>query len=279
MNLTNKFDYSVLMSVYKNDKVVYIKNAIESMINQTVMPKQYVVVVDGPVGMEIEKIITKYEQEYSDLFTIIRLKENSGLGNALNIGMKECRYELIARMDADDISLPQRCERQLEKFESNPQLSILGTQIKEFVGEPSNIVSQRKVPITFKEIQKFAKRRSPFNHPTVMYKKSVITRLGGYPSLCRKEDLALFVLAVSNGVYSENLNESLLLYRTSNGNQKRRRTWINCKEYIQVMFKYYKRRYIGLSDLLYVILGQISLFILPTSLTNKLSKRYLRSDV
>ena len=279
MNLNNKLDYSVLMSVYKNDKAEYIKSAIESMINQTVMPKQYVVVVDGPVGMEIEKIITKYEQEYSDLFTIIRLKENSGLGNALNIGMKECRYELIARMDADDISLPQRCERQLEKFESNPQLSILGTQIKEFVGEPSNIVSQRKVPITFKEIQKFAKRRSPFNHPTVMYKKSVITRLGGYPSLCRKEDLALFVLAVSNGVYSENLNESLLLYRTSNGNQKRRRTWINCKEYIQVMFKYYKRRYIGLSDLLYVILGQISLFILPTSLTNKLSKRYLRSDV
>lgn len=279
MNLNNNFDYSVLMSVYKNDKDIYIKNAIESMINQTVMPKQYVVVVDGPVGMEIEKTITKYEQEYSDMFTIIRLKENRGLGNALNIGMKECRYELIARMDADDISLPQRCEKQLEKFESNPQLSILGTQIKEFVGEPSNIVSQRKVPITFKEIQKFAKRRSPFNHPTVMYKKSVITRLGGYPSLCRKEDLALFVLAVSKGVYSENLNESLLLYRTSNGNQKRRRTWINCKEYIQVMFKYYKRRYIGLSDLLYVILGQISLFILPTSLTNKLSKRYLRSDV
>lgn len=279
MNLNNNFDYSVLMSVYKNDKDIYIKNAIESMINQTVMPKQYVVVVDGPVGMEIEKTITKYEQEYSDMFTIIRLKENRGLGNALNIGMKECRYELIARMDADDISLPQRCEKQLEKFESNPQLSILGTQIKEFVEEPSNIVSQRKVPITFKEIQKFAKRRSPFNHPTVMYKKSVITRLGGYPSLCRKEDLALFVLAVSKGVYSENLNESLLLYRTSNGNQKRRRTWINCKEYIQVMFKYYKRRYIGLSDLLYVILGQISLFILPTSLTNKLSKRYLRSDV
>lgn len=279
MNLNNKFDYSVLMSVYKNDKTEYIKSAIESMINQTIMPKQYVVVVDGPVGVEIEDTITKYEQEHPDLFTIICLKENRGLGNALNIGMKECRYELIARMDADDISLPQRCERQLEKFESNPQLSILGTQIKEFVGEPSNIVSQRKVPITFKEIKKFAKRRSPFNHPTVMYKKSVITRLGGYPSISRKEDLALFVLAVSNGVYSENLNEPLLLYRTSNSNQKRRRTWINCKEYIQVMFKCYKKRYIGLSDLLYVILGQISLFILPASLTNKLSKRYLRSDV
>lgn len=279
MNLNNKFDYSVLMSVYKNDKADYIKSAIESMINQTVMPKQYVVVVDGPVGVEIEDTITKYEQEHPDLFTIIRLKENRGLGNALNIGMKECRYELIARMDADDISLPQRCERQLEKFESNPQLSILGTQIKEFVGEPSNIVSQRKVPISFKEIQNFAKRRSPFNHPTVMYKKSVIIRLGGYPSLCRKEDLALFVLAVSNGVYSENLKESLLLYRTSYGNQKRRKTWINCKEYIQVMYKYYKRRYIGLADLLYVILGQLSLFILPARLTDKLSKRYLRSDV
>ena len=254
MNLNNKLDYSVLMSVYKNDKAEYIKSAIESMINQTVTPKQYVVVVDGPVGAEIGDTITKYEKEHPDLFTIIRLKENRGLGNALNIGMKECRYELIARMDADDISLPQRCERQLEKFESNPQLSILGTQIKEFVGEPSN-------------------------HPTVMYKKSVIIRLGGYPSLCRKEDLALFVLAVSNGVYSENLKESLLLYRTSYGNQKRRKTWINCKEYIQVMYKYYKRRYIGLADLLYVILGQLSLFILPARLTDKLSKRYLRSDV
>lgn len=270
-------DYSVLMSIYKNDKQEFVKDAVDSMLRQTVLPEQIVLVEDGPLLEDVEQLVVCYEKEYPTVFTVIRLEKNGGLGNALNVGMKECRNELIARMDADDISLPKRCEKQLQRFDLCPSLSILGTQVDEFIGEPSHIVSKRTVPVTFEEIKQFSKRRSAFNHPTVMYKKSVITRLGGYTTLCRQEDLVLFVLAVNKGVYAENLGESLLLYRTSVNNQKRRKTWVNCKEYIRVMYAFYKKRYLGSIDLLYVVVGQLTLYLAPLWLVDKLTKRFLRN--
>lgn len=270
-------DYSVLMSIYKNDKAEFVKDAIDSMLNQTVLPEQIVLVEDGPLLEEVEKLILCYKKEYPTIFTVIRLLKNGGLGNALNVGMKECRNELIARMDADDISLPKRCEKQLQRFALCPALSILGTQVDEFIGKPSHIVSKRTVPVTFDEIKQFSKRRSAFNHPTVMYKKSVITRLGGYTTLCRQEDLVLFVLAVNKGVYAENLGESLLLYRTSVNNQRRRKTWVNCKEYIRVMYAFYKKGYLGSIDLLYVVVGQLTLYLAPLWLVDKLTKSFLRN--
>ena len=271
-------NYSVLMSVYYKDSPEELKQSIDSMLNQTVRCKQFVIVEDGPLNEELEEVIKYYEGKMPALFEVKRLEKNKGLGNALNEGLKICRNNLVARMDSDDISLPERCEKQLARFESNPQLSILGTQIKEFIRKETNIVSMRRVPCTFEEIRKFARRRSPFNHPTVMYKKNIIERLGGYPVLNRKEDLGLFIQAVNNNVYSENLDEALLLYRTNENNQKRRKTWINCKEYIQVMLGFYKKGYLGWKDLVFVVLGQISLFILPTNFTNILSKKYLREE-
>lgn len=276
MNSEKLDKYSALMSVYKNDKPEFLQIAIDSMLNQTIPPEQFVIVEDGTAGDAIEEIIKKYEKD-DKLFTIIRLEENGGLGNALNKGLAVCRNELVARMDADDVSIPERCEKQLERFSQKSELSILGTQIKEFIGNTDNVVSMREVPCAFEEIKVFARRRSPFNHPTVMYKKSEIQKLGGYPTLNRKEDLGLFILAVNSGAYSENLDEVLLFYRTNADNQKRRRTWVNCKEYIQVMYGFYKRGFIGLKDMTYVLCGQISLFIFPISITSQLSKKYLRS--
>jgi glycosyltransferase involved in cell wall biosynthesis len=188
--------YSVLMSVYEKDDPSFFTVAIESMLNQTVPPEQFVIVEDGIVGVEIENVISKYEKN-SSLFSIVRLEKNGGLGNALNHGLKVCRNDLVARMDADDISLPERCEKQLKAFAKNPNLKILGTQMNEFVGAPSNVVSTRLVPISFEEIKKFARRKSPFNHPTVMYRKKAIEEIGGYPILKRKEDLGLFIRAVN----------------------------------------------------------------------------------
>ncbi|MBE5898685.1 MAG: glycosyltransferase [Lachnospiraceae bacterium] len=268
-------EYSVLMSVYKNDNPSNLKIAIKSMLNQTIPPEQFVIVEDGYVSDDLEKIIREYEKD-SETFTIVRLEKNMGLGNALNNGLKVCRNELVARMDADDISVSQRCEKQLKRFSEKEELCILGTQIKEFIDVPEHTISRRTVPCSFDGIKKFARRRSPFNHPTVMYKRNVILKIGGYPVLNRKEDLGLFVLAVNLGIYSENLDEDLLYYRTNKYNQKRRRTWINCKEYIQVMMRFYRRGYIGVLDMCFIVLGQMSLFVLPTAITNYLSKRYLR---
>ena len=267
--------YSVLMSVYKNDDPNFLTIAIESMLNQTVPPEQFVIVEDGIVGDEIEKVVSKYEKNTS-LFSIVRLDKNGGLGNALNHGLKVCRNDLVARMDADDISVPERCEKQLRAFAENPNLQILGTQIKEFVGDTSNVVSTRFVPTSFEEIKKFARRRSPFNHPTVMYKKEAVEKLGGYPILKRKEDLGLFVNAVNNACYSENLEESLLFYRISANNQKCRKSGVNCKEYIEVMYASFKKKQIGLVDLAYVVVGQLMMFLAPSFIIAILSKRFLR---
>ena len=268
--------YSVLMAVYKNDRPEYLVDAVESMLNQTVPPEQFVIVIDGPIGENLEEIVSKYEAD-SNLFSIVRLEKNGGLGNALNHGLLACRNDLVARMDADDISFPERCEKQLNAFGKNLDLIILGTQIKEFIGNPSNVVAARLVPTSFESIKKFARRRSPFNHPTVMYRKNAIEKIGGYPTLNRKEDLGLFISAVNKPYYSENLEETLLYYRTSEENQRRRKTWVNCKEYIQVMSVFFKKKEISVFDMAYVVLGQLIMYLVPSFITTKLSRLILRA--
>ena len=268
--------YSILMSVYKNDKEDHLRLAIESMLKQTVPPEQFVIVEDGPVPSALDNLLLKYTKTYPQLFTVVKLDQNGGLGNALNQGLKFCRNELVARMDSDDISKSNRCELELKEFSKHPNMGIVGTQIDEFIGDTSNITSQRIVPTEHKDIVKFARRRSPFNHPTVMYRKSVIESLGGYTAYGRKEDLDLFIRAVNEGVYTRNLEESLLYYRTSNDNLKRRKTWINCKEYIQIMVGFKRKGYINFDDLVYVITGQMMMYILPDKITKSLSDIFLR---
>ena len=269
-------EYSFLMSVYIKEKPEYLVQSIESMLNQTVMPMEIILIEDGSLTDDLYKVIKKYKSEYGNIFNVISLKENVGLGKALNIGIKKCKTELIARMDSDDICLRERCEKQLAEFEKNPELDIVGTQISEFLNDPDNIVSSRIVPETQNEIIEFAKRRSPFNHPTVMYKKTSVLKAGGYSGYGRKEDLELFVKMVNSGFNVMNIGEALLLYRTSDDNLKRRKTWQNCIEYIKIMFGFYKKGYIGNSDMLYVFVGQMTMFLTPEWLLKHLNKKLLR---
>lgn len=254
-------------------------SAIDSMLKQTVKPEQFVIVIDGPISNSLENVIIDYSISMPQIFTILRLKENGGLGNALNQGLKLCRNELVARMDSDDISKKYRCEKQLCAFRTNPKLCIVGTQIDEFIDNVDNVVSRRIVPTNQNEIQKFAKRRSPFNHPTVMYRKSIIESLGGYGIYGRKEDLDLFIRCVNSGVKMENLEESLLYYRTSNDNLQRRMTWTNCKEYIQIMNRFRKKKFINCSDFMYVLFGQLAMFLLPPKIVKWLNESRLRTKV
>jgi len=271
--------YSVLMSVYYKENPIYLSESINSMINQTEKTDQIVIVEDGKLTEELHEIIHKYEKDYPTLFTIVKLKENGGLGRALNYGLEACRNELVARMDTDDISLADRCEKQLNAFEHCKKLCICGTQIDEFLSSPNNLISTRKVPLRFTDIKKFAKKRSPFNHPTVMYKKSKVLSAGGYAEYGRKEDLDLFVRMVMMNFYSINLNESLLLYRTSTDNLERRKSWKNCSEYISVMFKFYRKGYLNIFDILYVVIGQVIMYSCPETIVKYLSNKFLRSKV
>ncbi|MCM1263702.1 MAG: glycosyltransferase [Butyrivibrio sp.] len=270
-----EYKYSVLMSVYKNDNPDYLIQAVESMLQQTVLPEQFVLVVDGPVSGEINTVISKYEGN-EGLFTVVRIKENGGLANALNVGLEYCRNELVARMDADDISLPTRCERELEMFARNKKLALCGTHIDEFYDVPENVHTVRKVPLDYESIKKFIKRRQPFNHPTVMYRKSEVIRCGGYGQLKRKQDFDLFSRMINEGCYALNVDASLLKFRADRGSYKRRKSWDYVKSSIYVGFLNFKRGYCSIVDFAYIVCGQMALYIMPLKAMAYVSDNFLR---
>lgn len=269
--------YSALMSVYKNDRPDYLISAIESMLKQTIPPEQYVIVIDGPIPEELKVVIERY-QKNEILFTVLELAENGGLANALNHGLEVCRNELVARMDADDISLPERCERELEFFAANPELVICGCNIDEFYGSPDNVKTSRIVPSTYEEIKRFMRRRQAFNHPTVMYKRSKVLECGGYLNLRRKEDFDLFSRMVNLGCYTRNLNESLYLYRVDQDNFKRRKSWDNFTSAIKVYLAHLKRKGCSVRDFIIISFAELIFFIAPLRVVEWLSKKFLRKS-
>lgn len=268
--------YSVLMSVYIKDNPQYLAISIESMLLQSFACDQFVIIKDGPLTEELNGVIEEYRAKSPELFTVVALENNVGLGSALDIGLSYCRNELVARMDSDDISLPERCKREVQCFSEDPELDIVGTYINEFSDNIRNLQSSRVVPCNHDEIVAFARRRSPFNHPTVMYKKTAVLRCGGYGGTKRKEDLCLFPAMVNSGCKAMNIPEALLLYRSNTDNLQRRKTWINCKEYIQVVFHNYKKGYSRLSDLVYVTIAQMAFYLIPLSVAKALSDTFLR---
>lgn len=172
--------FTVLMSVYYKEKPEYLQLALESIINQTVKPNEIVLVQDGKLTNELQAVITDQLQKYPDIFKTYALKQNQGLGKALNFGMKKCSNELIARMDTDDIAELNRFELQIKEFKQDKELMLCGGQIAEFADNQTEITSYRSVPLKHNEILNFAKKRNPFNHMTVMFKKQAVQSVGGY---------------------------------------------------------------------------------------------------
>ena len=268
--------YSVLMSVYFKENPEFLKLSIDSMIAQTLKPNEIVIIKDGKLTEKLDEVIKYYSSKYTDLFTIVSLDKNLGLGLALNEGLKKCRNELVARMDTDDISLENRCELQVEEFAKNNKLSIVGTMTNEFYNDPSNIVSSRIVPTKHEDILKFSRRRSPFNHPTVMYKKAAVLGCGGYHDVKRKEDIDLFVRMLNQGCIAMNIDKPLLLFRSNEDNFVRRKSWDNCKSYIAVIYDFWKKGYSKTSDLIFVTISQLVMFISPLWFLKMLSNTFLR---
>ena len=273
------FKYSVLMSVYAKENPEHLKLAIESIMNQTLKPSQIVVVKDGPLTSELDLVLNNFIKKHKGLFKVIKIKNNVGLGKALNEGLNSCEYPYIARMDSDDISLPKRCEKQIERFKKRNNLSVVGTWIDEFYDEVTNVVTRREVPLTHEAIKKFSKRRSPFNHPTVMYKKEDVLAVGGYRELEKSQDFDLFVRMIDNNFICENIGESLLLYRTNVNNFKRRKTLKKCSGNIKLMYSFWKMGHSSFFDFILVSLLNVLAFITPTWIFSKMANTFLRKKV
>ena len=268
--------YSVLMSLYAKEKPEYLRAAIDSIINQTVKPDEVVIVKDGPLTEELDATVAEYAAKYPELFHIVASEVNIGLGLALNLGLGECRNELVARMDTDDIAKPERCERQLERFAANGQLDLLGSSVDEFYRTPEEIVSRRVVPTRHEDIYRFAKRRSAFNHPTVMYKRSRVLSVGGYGDLRRNQDVDLFGRMLFSGCIAENIEDSLLYFRSNDALAKRRKSWENTKSYIKTIKRFWKMGFASFGDYVTVALAQTCMFLMPVRLQHWVYKKFLR---
>ena len=198
--------YSVLMSLYRKEHPEYLRHALDSMINQTVKADEIVLVEDGPLTEELYQVL----EEYKAYLTVVVNKENLGLGLALAEGLKACKNELIARMDTDDIAEPDRCEKQLLYFSKHPTTTVLGGQIEEFITSPEKVVAMRIVPESDKELKEFMKKRCPFNHMTVMFRKTAVLMAGNYQDWFWNEDYYLWIrLAICGFVFS-NLPDTLV---------------------------------------------------------------------
>lgn len=268
--------YSVLMSVYEKDTAEHLRQSIESMLAQSVRCEQFVLVLDGPLGEALSAVVSEYAAAYPELFTVVPLDTNVGLGRALDIGLSHCRHDLVARMDADDISLPTRCERLLALFEAEPQLGIAGTNVDEFYDDPTHVESRRTVPPDYEGIRKRIRRTSPFNHPTVMFRRREVERCGGYGPMRRKQDFDLFSRMIGMGVYARNIDESLLLFRADEDSYRRRKSWAYCRGYIAVQKANYKRGYCSFWDLVLYSCAYLAMFLTPRFLMKPISKRLLR---
>lgn len=264
--------YSVLMSLYVKEKPEYLRLAIDSMLNQTVTPDEIVIVEDGPLNDSLYSVL----DEYNDKITRVRNEKNIGLGLALNVGLKACRNELVARMDTDDISKPDRCEKQLKRFEEKSELAIVGTWVDEFTNSPDQVASTRAVPTDSDSIYHFAKKRSAFNHPAVMYRKSAVLKQGGYSDLRRNQDVDLFGRMLFAGEKAENIGEALLWFRSNDDLAKRRKSWDNTWSYIDTIKRFWKMGYSSFGDFAIVAIAQTGMYLMPVKLQHWVYKKFLR---
>lgn len=267
--------YSVLMSVYYKENPVYLMKSINSILEQTIRTNEFVIVCDGPLTDELNQVLCQYQEDYPDIMKIIRLEDNKGLGIALNTGLKYCTNELIARMDSDDIAFPDRMEKQLSIMERENADIVSGTVV-EFTENIKNELARRSLPQEQEAIRRFARRRNPFNHPAVMYRKECVMAAGGYKDFWLFEDYFLWLRMLSAGCTGYNIQEPVLYMRSGDAMYERRGGIRYAKQIIKFRWYMFRHGYAGLADFLVTAGGHTLVALLPNCLRKKFYERILR---
>lgn len=270
-------EISVLMSVYKNDVPEYLRESLESLINQTYKAKEIIIVVDGPISNELNAILDEYKEKY-DYIKIHRLEKNMGLGIAMNEGTKFCSCDYIARMDSDDICELNRFEKQIEALNSDEGISVVSANCKEFINEDKSKFCFKLLPEKHEEIVEFLKSRCPICHPTLLLKKDILIKCGGYQDWFYAEDWFLCVRLYLAGAKFYNVQESLVNVRL-NQDTYNRRSGLKYYKSIKNLLKYmYKHKIIGFfkytKEKIKRFVGHV---LVPKKLKNKLYMKFMRS--
>lgn len=270
------YKYSILMPVYIKDNPEWLKISIESMLEQTVFPDEFLIIKDGEVTSEINNLLNTYKQKYPKLFNIHQMKKNVGLGKVLEYGVKVCKNEFIVRMDADDYSRKDRCEKQLEVFKNNKDYSVVGSNVEEFSENIDDVISHVILPEEHEEIYKFAKKRCPIRHPALMYKKSNVIESGNYGDYFHAQDYNLVVKMLINGCIFYNIQEPLTYMRVTSDFYKRRGGIKQLKIIYKLKKEFYDMKFYSFSDFYISTLSNGVVCLLPNFIRSLIYKKILR---
>ena len=265
---------SVLMSIYVKEKPEYLKAAMDSVLNQTYPIDEIMLIEDGPLTEELYALIHDYQSKHANIRTFA-FEQNQQLGRALAKGVELCRNELVARMDTDDIAMPDRIEKQVAYMEEHPEVHVLGGAIREFNDEGTTD-RVKLMPKTQEEIVEYVKVRNPLNHMTVMFRRSAILEVGNYKHFPFLEDYSLWSRMLSKGYQIRNLDEILVRARTSMALVKRRSGWAYYKDFSKLRKFQYELGLLKPLEYVKTSIGTFVILMLPGSLKALLYKLFLR---
>ena len=269
--------FSVLMSVYIKENPAFLKEAVESILHQTLQPSEVVIVEDGPLTPELYQVLEELEAQSSIPIKRCLLEQNRGLGLALKYGVTQCQYDVIARMDTDDIAVEDRFEQQFKLMETE-NLDLLGGHIAEFIDQPDEIVSYRRVPIKHEDIIVYQRMRSAFNHMTVMFKKEMVLKAGNYEDGLYMEDDLLWLNMISAGARTGNVDQILCKVRVGAGMFERRGGLRYLKLYRQARKRMYERGQISYGEYLKSVLIQVVVALCPGFVQQFIFLKLLRKN-
>ncbi|MBQ2932562.1 MAG: glycosyltransferase [Clostridia bacterium] len=268
---------SVLMSVYKNDNPDFLKIALESIYEkQTRKPDEIVVVFDGKLTPELYAVLDEFRENKEDIVFYYPQEVNQGLGQALRIGSEKCTGDYILRMDSDDISVPERFEKQLAYIEARPDIDVLGTDIAEFDVSPDEEMRLRVCPPKHNDIVHMGKKRNPMNHVSVCMKRSALEKCGGYETLLLLEDYYLWLKMIACGCKLENMNEALVYVRVGNGFDSKRSSKVRIAGWKELQKFMLKHKLINIAEAIVNMVYIVGFVYCPVGLKKVVYSKLLR---
>ncbi len=269
--------FSVLMSVYEKEKPAYLTEALKSLEAQTLKPDEIVLVEDGALPEALEAVVKSFEEKADTIRRkVVRLPENILLGRALREGLKACSEDLVARMDSDDIAVPERFELQLQYLENHPEVAVLGGLIEEF--DPADPAYRRvkHMPITWEELRAYSRYRNPVNHMTVMFRKSAVEAAGSYRHFPGLEDYDLWTRMLARGETFANLDTVLVRARTEKSFYGRRGGLAYCGRYLKLRRQQKSLGLLNAGEYLKAVILTAGMTLAPSKLRGLLYRKALR---
>jgi glycosyltransferase involved in cell wall biosynthesis len=268
---------SILISVYNKESPIYLDAALHSLVIQTTKIKEIILVKDGILTKELDEVIYKYSSLLP--LKVVKIFKNVGLAKALNKGLKYCSYPWVARFDSDDICLPNRFQSQISQIKRN-NVDVFGAQIAEFSKNINNKTHLRKLPLNHNHLLVFSKKRNPFNHMTVCFRKNFVLSVGGYPeNIPFMEDYALWLKLISKGAKLKNSSKVLVLARAGDQMYRRRGGFKYILSEWKLQCLMLNLGFKGLFDFLFDGITRSSFFILPIFIKKNIYNNFLREKI